>query len=53
MTESIELIIKDNLEKYADYDVDSSRWNIYYDDLYELIDKVLVEFYERYLKGKK
>ena len=50
MTESIEQVIKDNLENYATYDKDKSLWNFYYDDLYELIDKVLGEFEERYLE---
>lgn len=53
MPESIENIIKENLENYADYDEDTSRWQFYYDDLYELFDKVLNEFEERFLERMK
>lgn len=48
MPGSIELVIKDNLEKYATYDNDKSLWSFYYGDLYELINKVLGEYEERY-----
>ena len=52
MPESIENIIKENLENYADYDENTSRWQFYYDDLHELFDKVLNEFEERFLERK-
>lgn len=53
MPESIENIIKENLENYGDYSEDTSRWQFYYDDLYELFDKVLNEFEERFLERMK
>lgn len=53
MPESIENIIKENLENYGDYNEDTSRWQFYYDDLYELFDKVLNEFEERFLERMK
>ena len=52
MTESIEQIVQENLQKCADYDESSSQWHIYYDDLYELIDTVLAEFSERSEEAK-